>query len=135
MSCDEAAAMQSPTCHAVCGPIVPNGCDCFGCCAVILGGETHTVYLGSEDESGQGTCGPDTIGDPESCNPCTQVPGCLNPCESESCKICIGQTTLPAGCQEASCPPGVQPCLPENRSGDCPEQMACITGCCTPFPQ
>jgi hypothetical protein len=132
MSCEEASAMQSATCGAFCGPLVPNGCDCFGCCEVSSGDETHTVYLGSY-VLGELTCGPETIGDPELCHPCTQVPACLNPCEPEHCEICIGQSTLPAGCQEAGCPEGVQPCLPEHESGDCPSGMACITGCCIPF--
>jgi hypothetical protein len=132
MSCEEASATQSAKCGEVCGPLVPNGCDCFGCCDVSLGDETHTVYLGSY-ELGQGTCGPETIADPELCHPCTQVPACLNPCEPEHCEICIGQTKLPAGCQQAGCPQGVHPCLPEHESGDCPSGTACITGCCIPF--
>src|ERR1041385_4943073 len=24
--------VQTATCNAVCGPLTPNGCDCFGCC-------------------------------------------------------------------------------------------------------
>jgi hypothetical protein len=132
MTCEEASTMQSPQCETYCGPLVPNGCDCFGCCEITLGDESHTVYLGWS--WGRGTCGPETLGDPEACAPCTQVPACLNPCEPESCEICIGQTTLPDGCRESGCPVGVQPCLPEHESGDCPEGMACITGCCIPFP-
>jgi hypothetical protein len=132
MSCEEAAAMQTETCADVCGPVVPNGCDCFGCCNITWRAETYTVYLGSY-ELGQATCGPETIADPELCHPCTQVSACLNPCEPEHCEICIGQTTLPDGCEQAGCPEGVQPCLPEHESGDCPAGMACITGCCIPF--
>jgi hypothetical protein len=136
MTCEEAMTTQSLQCAEYCGPLVPNGCDCFGCCEVTLEGETRTVFLGTESRrSGwEGSCGPETLTDPVACAPCTQVPACLNPCEPDSCEICIGQTTLTPGCTQAECPPGVQPCLPEHENGDCPEGMACITGCCIPFP-
>jgi hypothetical protein len=135
-TCEEAASMQSPQCAAFCGPLVPNGCDCFGCCEISFAGQTYTVYLGSEGPQfdWEGTCGPDTVADPSQCAPCTQVTACLNPCDPEGCEICMGQTKPPEGCAQAGCPLGVQPCLPEHQSGDCPDGMACITGCCTPFP-
>jgi hypothetical protein len=133
-SCVDLEVSQSEQCHAYCGPLTPNGCDCFGCCEIPTEGGTVTVYLGSEDTNGQGSCSISTVDDPSACLPCTQVPACLNPCEPANCEICIGQTMLPEGCREPGCSPGVQPCLPEHESGDCPEGSTCITGCCTPFP-
>jgi hypothetical protein len=135
VTCEEALVSQSEQCLSVCGPFVPNGCDCFGCCGVTVSGETHTVYLGSEDaDTSVGTCSVAEIADPTKCRPCTQVPACLNPCEPEACEICIGDPTLPPGCDEAGCPAGVQSCLPAQHGADCPDGMTCITGCCTPFP-
>jgi hypothetical protein len=135
MTCEEASMMQSDQCAAYCGPLVPNGCDCFGCCEVLVGDDAHTVYIGTEAEFGDGTCGPATVDDPDLCKPCSQTSGCLNPCEPERCEICIGQTEPPSGCQQAGCPADVESCSPHNRSEDCPVGMACITGCCIPFPK
>jgi hypothetical protein len=135
MDCAEASAMQSEQCDDYCGPLVPNGCDCFGCCEVLVGNETHVVYLGTEDGGGNGTCNLDVVTDPELCAPCTVVPGCFNECSPEDCEVCIGQVELPEGCEEASCPQGQQPCNPMLGNADCPESQACITGCCTPEPQ
>jgi hypothetical protein len=50
------------TCLEFCTPLVPNGCDCFGCCQIHVGGEIHTVYIGTE-VNGQGTCNVETAGD------------------------------------------------------------------------
>jgi hypothetical protein len=135
MDCAEASAMQSDMCDDFCGPLTPNGCDCFGCCEVHVGNETHVVYLGTEDDGGNGTCNLANVADPDLCAPCTVVPGCFNPCTPEDCEVCIGQAELPEGCEEAKCPAGLQPCNPALGSADCPEQQACITGCCTPEPQ
>ena len=33
-SCEQLFNTQSAACNAYCGPLTPNGCDCFGCCAV-----------------------------------------------------------------------------------------------------
>jgi hypothetical protein len=43
------------------------------------------------------------------------------------------ENPFPEECEPAKCPDGVQECLPERRSRDCPRGMACITGCCA-FP-
>ncbi len=133
MSCAEAQVMQSQQCEDVCGPLVPNGCDCFGCCEITVGDTTHTVFLGSgEDDAG--TCTLADVADPTKCNPCTQVAGCLNPCEPDNCEICIGQTKLPKDCEEAGCEAGVESCKPENNNADCPEGHSCVTGCCVIVP-
>jgi hypothetical protein len=135
MNCAQASAMQSDVCDEYCGPLTPNGCDCFGCCEVHVGNEIHVVYLGTEDSGGNGTCNLDDVADPDLCAPCTIVPGCFNDCTPEDCELCIGQVELPEGCEEAKCPEGLQSCDPALNSSDCPEGMVCITGCCNPVPQ
>ena len=129
---------QTELCHDYCGPLTPNGCDCFGCCefpelaTAGPGGGQGYVYIGSE--SG---CTFETVTDPASCQPCTPVADCLNDCGR--CEICLGKPTIPPDCidppdggMNERCPGTLQPCgLP----GDdlCPaETHFCVTGCCTP---
>ncbi len=128
-SCAQASMTQSQFCVDHCQPITPNGCDCFGCCA--LPGINYTVWLGSEDPAGVGSCNANTINDPTKCKPCTQVQACINTCET--CEICVGQTQLPAGCAEQSCPAGAQKCG-QQAQAPCPNGNSCITGCCAPNP-
>lgn len=129
-SCAQLSAAQSALCGSYCGPLVPNGCDCFGCCAIP--GAPTTVYLGSEDSGGNGTCNLNTLGDPSKCKPCAQVPACLNTCDI--CEICVGKPTLPPGCSGQSCPPGDAPCGLGGQAA-CPDGKYCVTGCCQPVPQ
>jgi hypothetical protein len=129
-SCDELHAAQSDLCHEYCGPLVPNGCDCFGCCQIHVGNDVHTVYIGTEDGGGNGTCGLENAADPEKCQPCTQVEGCFAPCDPDDCQICLGQTEVPEGCDEAKCPDGIESCDPQNGNADCLLGQSCITGCC-----
>jgi hypothetical protein len=134
LTCESAQQMQGDICLEICGPLVPNGCDCFGCCAINSGGQTYTVYLGTEDAQGNGSCSLDGVADPTKCAPCVQVDGCLNGCNPNDCEICIGETELPEGCDEAGCPGGIQSCDPNLNSTDCPQGMFCVTGCCYPQP-
>jgi hypothetical protein len=137
-TCDELQA-QSQGCLDSCLALVPNGCDCFGCCE-IPGVPSGTVWLGSNDGN-DGTCDRASVGDPSRCQPCTQVSSCANPCEK--CELCVGKTELPADCPGAGdaascsvpdCRDGQQacgsPCLPR-----CPAGQACITGCCVEPPR
>jgi len=126
-------ASQKPECLSNCLGYTPNGCDCFGCCEVYISGQKQMVYLGSGTDC--------TTATPQSCAPCTQVLGCLNPCEQ--CELCLGRTIadLPATCfptgdagpapQLPSCPPKVTPCL-ENSA--CETDHYCVTGCCIKAP-
>ncbi|GAB4198083.1 MAG: hypothetical protein OHK0013_06800 [Sandaracinaceae bacterium] len=148
-------------CGTVCGPLVPNGCDCFGCCE-LPGGSGNFVYLGSVPLNGAPACSPETATNPDSCRPCTpvRVEGCFNECGR--CELCLGRTELPPECFppppiDASvpmgvdagpppdaftpdsgvpverCPAGVQPCgLPGDPA--CPATAPyCLTGCCIDF--
>jgi hypothetical protein len=129
-TCASAFATQSATCESYCGPLTPNGCDCFGCCAIP--GAPTTVWLGSENPAGTGSCTLAKLGDPAFCKPCTQVPACLNPCDV--CELCVGKPTLPPQCTEQACPAGALKCgLPGQAA--CPDGESCITGCCQANPQ
>ncbi|MBX3187098.1 MAG: hypothetical protein KF819_08790 [Labilithrix sp.] len=118
---------QSADCVKNCQKLAPNGCDCFGCCAVPLpGGGSTTVRLVS-------TCSIADIADPVKCPPCTQVTSCLNACDR--CELCIGKTSIPADCSPdaggtgQTCSNGVA-C---NATTPCPSGTYCVTGCCTPI--
>ncbi|MBI4700470.1 MAG: hypothetical protein HY744_04765, partial [Deltaproteobacteria bacterium] len=146
MSCEDAFGGQSTKCLDYCAPLVPNGCDCFGCCELPSGSGKY-VWLGSMDEAKNGTCTIDAVKDPAKCKPCTFVPGCGNACGK--CELCIGKKPedLPPECFDADaglpdggggadggepggqCPPGVEPCgLPGQQP--CAAGYYCITGCC-----
>lgn len=131
-SCAELEDMQSAECGAVCGPLTPNGCDCFGCCTVDLPGLGPTeIFLGSAvDGDGDATCTTEVFDAPnvlDLCHPCTQVPACLNACDP--CELCFGQDQLPPECGGVQDCPGSTPCgLPGQEP--CPGGQFCLTGCC-----
>ena len=113
-----------------CGSLVPNGCDCFGCCEIP--GAPTTVFLGSRpDANDPGTCNMSTLDDPNLCYPCTQVDSCLNTCET--CEICVGKPELPPECTCQVCAPGEQLCGAPCGT-PCPTGFFCRTGCCAPNP-
>jgi hypothetical protein len=124
-TCGQLSATQSSTCGTYCGPLTPNGCDCFGCCDIP--GAPTTVYLGSENPSGTGSCNIATVADPLNCKPCTVVPACYNTCGH--CELCVGKTTLPGDCVSQTCPAGAQVCGLAGQA-PCPTNQSCITGCC-----
>jgi len=129
-SCSQAFASQSAECLGYCGPLTPNGCDCFGCCE--FPGLPYTVWLGSVDASGEGSCSLNTLDDPSLCKPCTQVAACNNTCGH--CEVCIGKPDLPPDCTVQECPAGNQACGQPGQAL-CPAGQTCITGCCQPSPQ
>ena len=149
---------QPADCLDNCRPLVPNGCDCFGCCELPAGSGSF-VFLGSVDADGNHTCTPDAVGDPTRCRACTPYAGCINTCGP--CELCLGRTTLPPECLppppadagppvdgggadggpvdggpvDAGTPPpprcdtGAQSCgLPTDPA--CPATYYCLTGCC-----
>jgi len=114
---DKCNLVMPQQCIDFCGPLVPNGCDCFGCCEI----EGQFVYLGGTD------CSMDTL---DTCATCSFFEGCNNPCESENCELCFGQTVddLPEHCMgEPSCEEGVTSCASID---DCNAGEFCQTGCC-----
>ena len=138
-SCAELKASQLAQCESYCGPLTPNGCDCFGCCELPAGSGKH-VWLGST-VANVGSCDRDGLTDPSKCKPCTPVPSCFNDCGE--CELCIGKSTLPAKCTpdagldsgvEEQCPTGVQACGLTGQE-PCPPGAYCITGCCRQVPR
>jgi hypothetical protein len=147
--------VQDPLCHEICMPIVPNGCDCFGCCDIRTDanpGDENWIYIGTFRTEGGNkidTCHMDAAkaGDHEACKPCTPQENCTNPCGI--CELCLGKTELPdicfpppppppdAGVPDASEPPPPPPRCTGTRQpcglpGDdpCPSGQFCLTGCC-----
>lgn len=127
-------ASQSKQCLDICRPLTPNGCDCFGCCTFPQLGAGKFVWIGSMDESNNGTCTFADINDPKKCEPCTPVADCFNDCGT--CELCLGKTELPPECLGATdmsppprCEGNRQPCgLPSDPL--CPPAFYCVTGCC-----
>ena len=105
-----------PACLEFCVPLVPNGCDCFGCCEIA----GQFVYLDGAQ------CSLDNLDGYQSC---TFFENCNNSCEPENCEVCFGMdpNDLPPGCTEPSCPDELTPCF--NQS-DCADGEFCQTGCC-----
>ncbi|MFT3769660.1 MAG: hypothetical protein QM820_29845 [Minicystis sp.] len=133
LTCSQLYVTQSQACGNYCGPLTPNGCDCFGCCQIPVPNTTQTVtvWLGSENPSGVGSCNINTLTDTTKCKPCTQVQACLNTCDH--CELCIGKPTLPPDCLTQICPDTAVPCgLPSQPP--CPTGSSCITGCCVTNP-
>jgi hypothetical protein len=131
-SCADVRTEQDPMCAATCGPLVPNGCDCFGCCE-LPAASGRFVWLGSENSSGSG-CTEETLDDPTVCHPCTQVPSCVNPCDA--CEICVGRTDPDPSCGSGvppTCPTGMAACSDDGPR--CSPGSYCITGCCVPEPR
>jgi cysteine-rich repeat protein len=112
-------ALEMPSaCLDFCVPLIPNGCDCFGCCQI--GAEFY--YLNSGPN-----CSIDNLA---ACNHCTFFENCNNKCEPENCELCFGQDIddLPASCKgQPTCEMGQQAC---QDSSECPGGQFCQTGCC-----
>jgi cysteine-rich repeat protein len=112
---------QPKACHDQCMPVMPNGCDCFGCCEF----GDKTVYLNGSSE-----CTLDAlINEPEKCESCTINPLCVNSCEPDNCEVCFGQTAddLDPMCPEPECPGILKSCFNDK---DCEQHQFCQTGCC-----
>lgn len=137
----------SQACLDKCLGSVPNGCDCFGCCAFQTAAGTKSVLL-------LPTCDSKSLDDPTKCPPCTQSTQCGNPCDP--CELCLGKNELPKECQGASgaagasgsggaagagaagtsaggapagpqCPAGAVSC---TQAQPCAAGYYCLTGCC-----
>jgi hypothetical protein len=126
------SASQSQACITACRKLVPNGCDCFGCC--VVPGAPAPILLAA-------TCTAADFNDPTKCPRCTQVTQCSNPCEH--CEICIGKPTLPPDCipdggtdgpPPNNCGTDYVPCGPGTSipADGCGPNYGCVTGCCIP---
>ncbi len=132
-ACSDLAVAQSAICGATCLPLVPNGCDCFGCCE-LPAGAGRFVWLGSEVDRA-GSCDAASVDDPGRCRPCTPVASCLNACDP--CESCMGRPAPAAECAD----PGVAPPCSFGASAcgsgksPCPVGEYCVTGCCATLPK
>ncbi|MCA9708722.1 MAG: hypothetical protein KDK70_22930 [Myxococcales bacterium] len=113
----------TPECLMACQPLVPPGCDCFGCCTIFTDMGEVNIFLNSGPD-----CALDNLAACQDCTP--QADLCGNPCEPNDCELCFGQTDLPEGCNEQQCDVGV-PC---EAHADCSAGEFCYLGCCYPEP-
>ncbi len=122
--CDNQAPTPTQECKDFCEALVPNGCDCFGCCRVSTPNGDVDIFLGGNPD-----CSLDNLG---ACEPCTyQADECGNPCDPNDCEVCLGEDAPPEGCDDPTCPNNLTPCLDP---ADCADGFYCLTGCCYPPP-
>jgi hypothetical protein len=156
---------QPATCDAFCGPLTPNGCDCFGCCDVEGDGDYR--FMGSTSTDNKGECDDATCTleralakDDAACRPCVPVKSCLNTCDR--CECCIAGCDLPDDCNPPPPDAGtggsggtggtggsggsgggcISPLCPAGVVScgvsclpPCPQGFFCNTGCCIQIPQ
>ncbi len=122
--CNMQPPVDTSLCEESCLPGVPNGCDCYGCCTVVVDGEEVNIWLGSGPD-----CSVDNI---EACSSCTPNEDCGNPCNPDACEICVGGE-LPEGCDEPGCDNGTPCTVDASGADDCPDGFFCLSGCCTDF--
>jgi hypothetical protein len=125
LSQDDPACAVTEACRTNCLPLVPNGCDCFGCCSITLPGGGSTDVLLSD------ACSLENIGDAQACPVCVKSDACGNECGE--CELCPGKTEadLPASCHQD--PPADEACDGQpscSESEPCPSDLFCSLGCC-----
>lgn len=124
-NCNSCSA--SAQCENFCTDFTPNGCDCFGCCAVQLGSNIVEYLLLA---NGCNIDGSSHTG----CTVCTQSTTCTNTCGR--CELCPGKTAedLPADCTSGggtvtpSCDNGEPSCGADLPA--CAIDYVCSYGCC-----
>jgi hypothetical protein len=122
------ADSQTAQCLSDCGPLIPPGCDCFGCCTVCDDAGCEDIVMNPSIDP---DCDYSSIHDPAKCFPCFQNQECDNPCNADptDCILCPGEdpSDLPAGCGgDVMCPAGQQECTDTA----CPAAQYCSNGCC-----
>lgn len=128
--CADLQAAQDPQCKSSCSPLVPNGCDCFGCCELPAG--SNVYYFIGVTRAGS-VCELDAEGKPSNCPRCTPVASCLNHCDK--CESCVGRGADPdpsCGTSAGTCPIGQSTC---TTNAQCDFQEYCVTGCCVRAPE
>ncbi len=130
-TCADLEVEQSAACHDYCGPLTPNGCDCFGCCELPAGSGQY-VWLGST-AAGVGSCSDSTLDDSGSCLPCTPVDSCLNTCDE--CELCVGRPQPADTCGGGTSTCGDYQACGQAGQAPCPAGTYCITGCCIAIPK
>lgn len=126
LDCQALSSSQPQACLDGCLPLVPNGCDCFGCCELPgRSGEYHFIGLGR----GSLGCRLESLDDAASCPICTRVDSCFNPCDR--CEVCVGSQPDPSCNVPSVCERGAA-CSP---TAPCPSGEYCVTGCCARVPR
>jgi hypothetical protein len=127
LSLDDDACSVTQACRDNCQPRTPNGCDCFGCCAVALPGESVVNVTLSD------SCSAEKLGDAEACPPCTPNPECgYNPPPDPGAPP-TEPATPDAGTPSTDPEPPVDACDGRpvcNEFVDCPVNDFCSFGCC-----
>lgn len=88
-------------CIDECAPLVPPGCDCFGCCTVCDDITCYDIYIHPAIAP---DCDADVLADPVACPRCTAIPSCGTGCDG-----------------------GADDCA---TSADCGAGLFCASGCC-----
>jgi len=125
VDCSALAVAQDSKCLEACLPLVPNGCDCFGCCE-LPGGSGDFRFVG-------GACDLDSLDDRSLCPVCTPVKdACFNACDK--CEVCIGHAPDPSCQADAGdgCKDGQRAC---DAKSPCDFGDYCVTGCCVRAPE
>lgn len=117
----------SAQCADICGRQTPNGCDCFGCCAVRKpNGDVLEVVLSD-------SCSIKHLDDEQSCPRCTLNPSCKNDCGR--CELCPGwqRRNLPRDCSSGGDSEPMNVCEEKQVCSEtelCPTDYYCLLGCC-----
>jgi hypothetical protein len=138
---DDPACVLTQECIDFCQRLIPNGCDCFGCCTIQdANGDDLDVLIGT-------ACSIANIDDEQACPRCVKTTQCGNDCGE--CELCPGKTAedLPDSCT----PPPPDGGVPDAGDGGytppppntcdngemicgtefpCPNGMFCSLGCC-----
>lgn len=134
---DDPNCVLSQNCIDFCRRLVPNGCDCFGCCTIAnVDGDSVDIMIGS-------TCSLDNIDDEAACPRCVKTADCNNDCGE--CELCPGKTVddLPDSCTppppdggtyDGGVPPPPNTCdngeIVCSAEIPCPGELFCSLGCC-----
>jgi hypothetical protein len=126
LSLDHDACAVTEACRDNCQPRTPNGCDCFGCCAVELPGKSVVNVTLSD------SCSAEKVGDAEACPPCTPNPECgYNPPPNDPDP---NAPPVDAGAPPADPEPPTDACGGRPTCVDefdaCPVGDFCSLGCC-----
>jgi len=120
---------ETQACVALCAPLTPPGCDCFGCCT-LCDPVTNVCRDVLTNPAVAPNCDADHLSDPVACPACIQRTDCGTPCGAEMCVLCPGQdpNDLPPECNGSTqCPAGHAECGP---GAPCPTDQFCSVGCC-----
>jgi len=119
---DDEACAVTQACRDNCQPRTPNGCDCFGCCAVPLpgGGEVNVLLTD--------TCSAEKIGDTEACPVCVPSPECVAAPPGDPGDP--GDPATPDGGTPDPVDPECNGRLQCDAKGGCPVGDFCSQGCC-----